>query len=65
MGWGQIWRMKMRDEFALMLLKVDPHSPSKARVNVTVRNQPEFYKAFEVKPGDKEYLPPQERVIIW
>jgi putative endopeptidase len=30
-----------------------------------MRNQPGFYKAFDLKPGDKMYLPPEQRVIIW
>jgi predicted metalloendopeptidase len=30
-----------------------------------VSNMPEFYEAFNVKPGDKMYLPPEDRVIIW
>jgi len=64
-GFAQVWQMKARDEFALVLLKTDPHSPVLARTNGTVQNQPEFYKAFNVKPGDKLYLAPKERVIIW
>jgi putative endopeptidase len=28
-------------------------------------NQPAFYEAFKVKPGDKMYLAPKDRVIIW
>ena len=43
----------------------DPHSPAEYRVNGTVRNVPEFYSAFGVKPGDKMYLPPEQRVKIW
>jgi len=64
-GFAQVWQMKARDEFALVLLKTDPHSPEQFRANGTVQNQPEFYKAFNVKPGDKMYLPAKNRVIIW
>ncbi len=65
MGFGQVWRGKMRDEAAIANLKADPHSPDEIRANGTVRNQPDFYGAFDVKEGDKLYLPPNQRVIIW
>ena len=64
-GWAQVWRMKMREAQQLVYLKTDPHSPGQFRVNGTVRNQPGYYEAFGVKPGDKMYLPPKERVIMW
>jgi len=65
MGFAQVWQMKLRDEFSLVLLKTDPHSPVQFRANGTVQNQPEFYKAFGVKQGDKMYVAPKDRVIIW
>ncbi len=46
-------------------LATDPHSPAEFRCNGTVRNVPEFYDAFGVKPGDKLYLAPEKRVTIW
>ena len=64
-GFAQVWRMKMREAQQLMLLKVDPHSPGQFRANGTMRNQPGFYRAFGVKQGDKMYLPPKERVLMW
>ncbi|MFT6330579.1 MAG: putative endopeptidase, partial [Bermanella sp.] len=39
--------------------------PSPFRANGSVRNVPEFYKAFDVSEGDALYLPPEERVKIW
>jgi predicted metalloendopeptidase len=65
MGFGQVWRNKMRDNVEIMLLKTDPHLPGMMRVNGTLPNQPGFYEAFGVKPGDKMYLKPKERVNIW
>ena len=46
-------------------LLTDPHSPAKYRVNGIVRNVDAWYKAFNVQPGDKLYLPPEQRVHIW
>ena len=43
----------------------DPHSAGEFRVNGIVRNVDAWYKAFDVKPGDKLYLPPEQRVKIW
>jgi predicted metalloendopeptidase len=64
-GWAQVWRSKMREQQQIVQVKTDPHSPGQFRANGTLRNQPGFYEAFSVKQGDKMYLAPNERVIIW
>ncbi len=65
MGWAQAWQAKVREDTAIMRIKADPHSPPRFRILGTVVNQPGFYEAFGVQPGDKLYLPPDERVTIW
>jgi putative endopeptidase len=65
MGWAQVWRGKYRKDELKNRLLTDPHSPSEYRANGTARNVAGFYSAFDVKPGDKMYLPPQRRVKIW
>jgi predicted metalloendopeptidase len=65
MGFGQVWRSKMREEQQIKQIKTDPHSPGQFRANGTMRNQPGFYEAFGVKEGDPMYLAPDQRVIIW
>ena len=65
MGWTQVWRGKSRDAQTIVQIKTDPHSPAQYRANGSLANQPGFYSAFGVKEGDKMYLPPQQRVIIW
>jgi putative endopeptidase len=65
LGWAEVWRNKMRDPMIIQQIKTNPHSPAKFRGNGALRNQPGFYDAFDVKPGDKMYLPPEKRVIIW
>jgi predicted metalloendopeptidase len=65
MGWTQVWRVKYRDAALIARIKADPHSPGQFRANGTLRNQPAFYDAFNVKQGDKMYLSPKERAIIW
>jgi predicted metalloendopeptidase len=65
LGWVQVWRGKVREDQAIEAIKVDPHSPPAVRGTAPLVNQPGFYAAFGVKPGDKMYLPPERRVIIW
>ncbi|MGO4477798.1 M13 family metallopeptidase [Massilia sp. 2TAF26] len=65
MGWAQVWRSKMRDQQTIAQIKADPHSPDQFRANGSLRNQPGFYEAFKVKQGDRMYLAPKDRVIIW
>jgi putative endopeptidase len=65
LGWAQVWRGKYRDDRMRQQLVSDPHSPPQARVNYPVRNIDAFYDAFGVKPGDKMYVPPADRVRIW
>ncbi|WP_341268325.1 M13 family metallopeptidase [Gordonia malaquae] len=64
-SWAQIWRTKTRDAEAIRRLSIDPHSPPEFRCNGVVRNVDAFYSAFDVAPGDKLYLEPDERVRIW
>jgi putative endopeptidase len=65
LSWAQSWRTLNRDEQLRSQVMSNPHSPSQFRVNGVVRNIDAWYAAFDVKPGDKLYLPPQERVRIW
>ena len=65
MGFGQVWRSKTRDAEQIKRVKTDPHSPGQFRANGTVVNQPGFYEAFGVKEGDKMYVAPENRIIIW
>lgn len=65
LGWSQIWRRKYRDDEMARRLLIDPHSPSAYRANGPVTNLDAFHTAFGVKPGDKLWKPPAERIRIW
>jgi putative endopeptidase len=65
LGFAQIWRAKSRDDALREQLVSDPHSPEKARINGVVANVDGWYQAFDVKPGDKLYSAPAQRVRIW
>jgi putative endopeptidase len=65
MGFAQIWRSKMRDESLRQQLVTDPHSPGPTRAFVPLVNNDVFAKTFNLKPGDKMYVAPGDRVKIW
>ncbi|WP_293903361.1 M13-type metalloendopeptidase [Phenylobacterium sp.] len=65
LGWAQVWRERIRDEQLKQRLATDPHSPAVYRVNGVVRNNPGWYQAFDIQPGDKMYVAPDQRVKIW
>ena len=65
LAYAQAWQAKLREPALRNQLLTDPHSPAKYRVNGIVRNVDAWYVAFNVKPGDKLYLPPEQRVRIW
>ena len=65
LGWVQVYRGKAREQESVQRIKVDPHSPTEVRGKAALRNQPGFYTAFGVGPGDKMYLPPEQRATIW
>ena len=65
LAWAQGWHTLIRDERLRNQVMTDPHSPAPFRVNGVVRNVDAWYTAFGVKPGDKLYLAPGDRVHIW
>jgi putative endopeptidase len=64
LGWAQIWRRKYREANLRQRLLTDPHSPSPERAAI-VRNLDPWYGAFDVAPGQRLYLAPDQRVRIW
>ena len=64
-AYAQAWQGKAREGALRDQLLSNPHSPDKYRVDGIVRNFDPWYKAFNVQPGDKMYLPPEQRVHVW
>ena len=56
---------KFRDAALRNQLLTDPHSPGDVRAFVPLTNNDAFMQAFDVKPGDKMYRAPADRVKIW
>jgi predicted metalloendopeptidase len=64
-AYAQSWRGKRREPAEIALIKSNPHAPEAVRGTLPLMNQPQFYSAFDVKPGDKMYRPPDQRVLMW
>jgi putative endopeptidase len=62
---AQIWRAIQRDDALRNQILTDPHAPAAARGSIPERNVDAWYTAFGITPGDKAYLPPEQRVHIW
>ena len=65
LSYGRIWTEHMTEEAIYQQTKSDPHSIGRNRVNATLRNIDTWYDAFGVKEGDKMWLAPAERAIVW
>jgi putative endopeptidase len=65
MSLAQVWRVKFQEGDLRNRILSDVHSPGPFRVRGMTRNVDAWYGAFDVKPGDKYYLPPNQRVRLW
>ena len=65
LAFAQAWRGKQRDEAIRTQVATDPHSPRRFRVIGPLRNLDAWYRAFDIGPDAKFYLPPEKRVRIW
>ncbi len=65
LAWAQVWRMNVLPETSAQLILTDSHSPGMYRTIGTPINMDAWYKAFDVKPGDKLYKKPEDRIKIW
>jgi len=64
-GFAQVWRSKVRDERALQLLTIDPHSPGQFRADGAAINADAFHDAFQTRPGDRMWKAPADRLRLW
>jgi putative endopeptidase len=65
LSYGQIWQSKYRDNALRTQVLSNEHAPAQFRVISATRNVDAWYDAFGAKPGDKYYLPPDQRVHLW
>jgi putative endopeptidase len=64
-SFATVWRGKARESETIRLIKIDPHSSPPFRARGTLSNQDPFFAAFDIKPGDPWYTPPDKRIHIW
>ena len=65
LGYATVWAQNITDEEKARLTRMDPHSLAVNRVNVSLRNFPQFFEAFGIKEGDPMFRPAEEQVHIW
>jgi putative endopeptidase len=65
LSFAQVWRNNTLPETAENLIKTDPHSPGIYRAVIPAQNMDVWYKAFDIKEGDKLFVPKEKRVTIW
>ncbi len=65
LAWARVWASNSRPEYLQYLMTVDPHSPNEARVNGALPMVDAWYNAFQVKKGDKLFVPKNKRAHIW
>jgi putative endopeptidase len=65
LGYAQVWCSKYRPEFSRMVAQSDPHSPPALRVNMPLRNMPEFQQAFACPASSKMVRAPKDRCDVW
>jgi endothelin-converting enzyme/putative endopeptidase len=63
-AYAQNWQSKFRENALRQQILTDPHSPGEYRT-ATVRNNDGWYASFDIKPTDKLYLAPKDRIRIW
>lgn len=65
LSWAQVWRGNILPESAAQQIKTDPHSPGEFRTIGAPVNMDAWYQAFDVKPGEKLYKKPEDRIRMW
>jgi len=65
LAWARVWASNATPEVVKYLCTVDVHSPNMARVNAALPQIDAWYKAFNVKKGDKMFVPKNKRAHIW
>lgn len=65
LAWAQVWRANTLPDTKAQLIVTDSHSPAEYRTIGAPVNMDAWYKAFDIKPGDKLWKDPKDRILIW
>jgi putative endopeptidase len=64
-AYAGVWGQNITEQEIRQRVKNDPHSLGEWRVNGALPHIDMWYEAFGVKPGDKMYLPKEQRLDLW
>ena len=64
-AYARLWGQNITEAEIRRLTKLDPHSLGLLSVNQALKNIDPFYKAFNIRPTDKMYIAPKDRVVVW
>ena len=65
LSWATVWRTSYTDEYLRLIVKTDPHSPARARVNEPLSNLPAFAAAFAIDEASPMARSAETRAHIW
>ena len=65
LAYAGVWGQNITEKEIRNRVKRDPHSLGEWRVNGALPHIDAFYKVWNVKPGDKLYLPESARLQLW
>jgi putative endopeptidase len=65
LAYGYAWMVNIKPESLAQQLLTDVHAPAKYRINGPLENNPDFHKAFNIKPGSKMRRADNLKVVIW
>ena len=65
LAWGRVWASNVAPQFVAYIVNSDVHSPNVSRVNAALPMIDSWYKAFNIKEGDKLFVPQAQRAHIW
>ncbi|HBJ1647912.1 MULTISPECIES: M13-type metalloendopeptidase [Clostridium] len=64
-NFATVWRDITTEEYKVLLLKIDSHSPSDIRVNTVLQQFEKFYEIYNVTENDDMYIKVKDRLSIW
>ncbi len=65
LAYAGVWASNITEQAIRTQTKSDPHSLGRWRVNGALPHVDMWYEAFNVKPSDKMYIAPSERLKLW
>ena len=65
LAYAGVWANNITEAEIRIRTKSDPHSLGKYRVNGALQHIDMWYDAFGIKPGDKMFVPKEQRLSLW